>query len=190
MLSELSCIISCVLSKNSRFKKKNGFFFGCNVAEDPEIRNLECNGEGYNDIRRHTGGRRVRLPFLLNKFYGSLDVSVAKKIMADHYNVYIKKNKPSANTICAHYDVDPRKSMSSVQAVHPDPFTPAGAVDCIITTSDLTKKMQILARFGRPCGISFKANIFLKDHPQWNWQEKYLLDRPSQKYASFSSYKK
>lgn len=169
--------------------KKDGYFFGTNFAEDPLIRNLECNGEGSNDIRRHTGGRKVRFEKLLKENYGKIDVQLAKEIMSDHYDVYHKKNKPHANTICAHYDVDPRKSMSSISATHPDPFTPAGAVDCKITTTDMINKMKTLARFGRPCGQEFNKEKFLEKNPQWNWQKEYLLDRPSQDWTVFKSYK-
>ncbi len=168
-------------------RKKNGYFYGCNVAFDPYIRNLECNGEGFNDIRRHTGGRKVRLPQLLEKHFGQIDTENTKKIMSDHYDVYHKKNIPAANTVCAHYDNDPRYSMSSTAAIHPDPYTPAGAVDCKITTSDMAKDMKLLAIFGRPCGRAFYAKKFLKKHPQWNWQKGYIHERPSQKWSEFSA---
>ncbi|MFA6119145.1 MAG: C45 family peptidase [Parachlamydiales bacterium] len=170
-------------------KKKDGYFFGANVAIDPSIRNLECDGQGYNDIRRHTGGRRVRLIELLEKFNGKINAKIAKKIMSDHYDVYDRKNTPHANTICAHYDEDPRVSMSSPSATHPDPYTPAGAIDCMITTTELAKNMKLIGRFGRPCGKSFNADKFLRKHPQWNWQKGYLLDRPSQPWCDFTSYK-
>lgn len=171
-------------------KKKDGYFFGCNVADDPRIRNLECDGEGYNDIRRHTGGRRVRIPQLLEKYYKNINVDVAKHIMSDHYDVYQKKTKAGANTVCSHYDEDSRKSMSSSAATHPDPYTPAGAIDCMITTTELAKNMKIIARYGRPCGRAFLKNKFFYKHPQWNWQEKYLWDRPTQPWTQFTSYKK
>lgn len=170
-------------------KKKDGYFFGANCAEDPQIRNLECDSEGYNDIRKHTGARRVRFPQLLESYKGKIDVKRAKKIMADHYDIYHKKNKAAANTICAHYDIDPRFNMSSDSASHPEPFSPAGAVDCKITTTSMAKNMKITARFGRACGEPFKANKFFKKNPQWNWQKSYLMDRPSQSWCDFASYK-
>jgi len=170
-------------------RKKDGYFFGANCAEDPFIRNLECSDQGYNDIRRHTGARRVRIPQLLEIYKGKIDIEIAKKIMSDHYDIYHKKNQPAANTICAHYDEDPRYSMSSNVAVHPDPFTPAGALDCKITTTSMAINMKFIARFGRPCGKAFNTDEFFEKHPQWNWQKKYLLNRPKQPWCEFISYK-
>jgi hypothetical protein len=109
--------------------------------------------------------------------------------MSDHFDVYHKKNKAAANTICAHYDEDPRYSMSSISAAHSDPYTPAGAVDCIITTSDLAKDMKLLAVFGRPCSEEFNKEKFLKKHSQFSWQKDFLLSRPSRKYVYFESKK-
>ena len=170
-------------------KKKDGYFVGCNLADDPYIRNLECSNTGYNDIRRHTGGRRLRFKTLLNRYYGKIDVEVAKKIMSDHYDVYLNKTLAHANTICAHYDEDPRYSMSSTAALHPDPYTPAGSLDCKISSSEMAKNMKFLAIFGRACGKRFLAQEFFKKHPQWSWQEGYLLDRPTQPWSEFISYK-
>ena len=166
-------------------KKKNGYWFGCNAVSDPRIRNLECVGVGYNDVRRQTGGRRARFSCLMPQFMGKLDVTAAKKILSDHYNVYTGKIQPSANTICAHYDNDPRKSMSSPYGVWPDPYSPAGSVDGKITTSSMARQMKMLARFGRACGHAFDAEKFFKEHPQWGWQKGYLKSRPSQPWTVF-----
>lgn len=170
-------------------RKKDGYFIGANFAEDPQIRNLECDSEGYNDIRRHTGARRVRIPQLIENFKGKINVRIAKKIMSDHYDIYHKKNHPAANTICAHYDEDPRYSMSSEAATHPDPYTPAGACDCKITTSAMAKNMKFTALFGRACGRPFKSKKFFDEHPQWSWQRDYVEDRPKQQWSEFISYK-
>jgi hypothetical protein len=170
-------------------RKKDGYFIGANIAEDPQIRNLECASQGYNDIRRHTCARRVRIPQLIEKYKGKINVKIAKKIMADHYDVYHKKNQSASNTVCSHYDEDPRYSMSADSATHPDPFTPAGALDCKITTSYMAKNMEFVGRFGRACGKPFKADKFFKEHPQWIWQKGYLKDRPKQPWCEFVSYK-
>lgn len=167
-------------------KKTDGYFAGFNANEDPRIRNLECSDQGYNDIRKHTGSRRVRWEALLQENYGKIDLEIAQKMLSDHYDVYLKKEKPSALTICAHYDEDPRLSMSSSSASHPDPYSPAGAIDCKITTTDLAKKMQMWARYGRACGKKFDAEKFLKAHPQWGWQKDTLKSRESQSWTLFS----
>ena len=39
----------------------DGYFIGFNACYDPRIRNLECSNDGFFDIRRHSGARRVTL---------------------------------------------------------------------------------------------------------------------------------
>ncbi len=168
-------------------KKNNGYFFGCNAVEDPRIRNLECTGVGYNDIRRQTGGRRVRLTQLLDKHYGKIDAVVGKGILADTWDVYHKQDRGGANTICAMYDIDPRKNFSSSTGCWPDPYTPAGSLDGKVATSAMVKAMTMLARMGRANGVPFNAAQFLKEHPQWAWQKPYLPDMPSQPYVLFKA---
>jgi hypothetical protein len=171
-------------------RKKDGAWFGANVADDPQIRNLECSGMGYNDVRRQTGARRVRWPVLLDKFDRKIDAESGKDMLADHFDVYTKKKKGSARTICAHYDEDPRKYMSSPDAIWVDPFTPAGSIDSKVTTSSLAKEMKFWGRFGRACGKPFDVKKFLKKHPQWSWQKDILQDRPQQTWVLFKAEEK
>jgi hypothetical protein len=171
----------------STSKKNEGHFFGCNVPFDPKIRNLECSGVGYNDVRRQTGGRRARWPQLLEKYDGEIDLDIGKKMLADTYDVYLKKNKAGANTICSYYDEDPRYHFSSQTAVWVDPYTPAGSVDGKVTTADMAKDMTMAAICGRATGKAFDADKFLKKHPQWNWEKDYLKSRPSQPYTLFKA---
>lgn len=169
-------------------KKTDGYFSGYNAATDPRVRNLECSAnQGYNDIRRHTGARRVRWEKLLTKKYGKLDAETGKQMLGDHYDVYSKKINPSAKSICGHYDNDPRNFMSSQDASHPDPYSPAGSIDGKVTTSSLAKKMTMWARFRRGCGTAFDAEKYIKNHPQWAWQKKVLKNRPSKPWCQFSA---
>ncbi len=170
-------------------KKNDGYWFGCNVVDDPRIRNLECDEAGYNDIRTETGGRRVRWPILLDQYFGRIDIKSGETMMADHYDVYSKRHSPGANTICCHSDVDPRAHMSSQSASNPYPYMPKGCYDGIVTDATLVKEMKFCARWGRACGIPFMVKPFMAKHPQWKWQEKYLVDRPRQPWTLFSSTK-
>ena len=168
-------------------KKTDGYFIGYNAPEDPQIRNLECSNTGYYDIRRHQGARRVRLTELMEQYKGKLDISAAEKIIADHYDVYLKKINPSSRTCCGHYELDDRAFMS--QADRPKPYQPRGALDGIVCDTTLAKKMSLRARWGSSCGIAFNKTAFCKKHIQWNDQEPYLHDRPSQPWTEFSIYK-
>lgn len=167
-------------------RTKNGYFIGFNAPFDPRIRNLEVNNSGFYDIRRHQGARRIRLTELMKKYKGKLNIENAKKIISDHYDVYLKKDSnPCSRTVCSHYDLDKREYMS--QADRPKPYAPHGAVDGIVCNSELAKKMSFIGRFGNSCGIPFDKNKFCLEHIQYHNFCNYLKDRPSQPWTLFSS---
>lgn len=168
-------------------KTKNGYFIGFNAAMDPRIRNLEVKNSGFYDIRRHQGSRRVRLTELMKQYKGKININIAKKIMADHYDVYLKiDNNPCSRTICSHYDLDKREYMS--QSDRPKPYSPQGAVDGKVCDAKLIKNMSFIARFGNSCGIPFDKNKFCSEHIQYSGFCRYLKDRPRQEWTHFSSY--
>ena len=165
-------------------KKKNGYFIGYNAPTDPRIRNLECSNTGFNDIRRHQGARRVRLTQLMEKHKGKLDVEIGEQILADHYDVYLNKINLCSRTCCSHYELDNRAFMS--QAGRPLPFQPRGALDGIVSDTNLAKKMGLVARWGTSCGTPFVAKQFCERNIQWGELEPYLIDRPEQPWTEFT----
>ena len=166
-------------------RTKNGFFIGFNAPYDEKIRNLEVNNSGFYDVRRHQGARLVRLGDLMDEHKGKLNIDIAKKIIADHYDVYLKKDdNPCSRTVCSHYDLDAREYMS--QESRPKPFAPHGAVDGIVCDTKMAKNMSFSGRFGNSCGIPFVANKFIKEHRQYEKFAPYLHDRLSQPWTDFA----
>ena len=168
-------------------RTKNGYFIGFNAAYDPRIRNLECTDSGFDDIRRHQGSRRVRLTDLMENNKGKLDITLAKKIIADHYDVYLNKVNKCSRTVCSHYELDKREFMSDPS--RPKPYEPRGAVDGNICDSNMAKNMAFLVRWGSSCGTPFYKTKFCNKNKQWKYLESYLDDRPSQPWTVFSIYK-
>jgi hypothetical protein len=166
-------------------RKRDGYFIGFNAPSDPRIRNIECKNTGYFDIRRHQGARRVRLTQLMDKHKGKINLEVAKAIISDHYDVYLNKTNPCSRTCCSHYDQDNRAFMS--QADRPKPFQPRGAMDGKVVDSALAKKMTIIARWGRSCGMPFKTTPFYAKHQQWAYLRPYLHERPTQPWTVFKT---
>ena len=162
-------------------KTTNGYFYGCNFAFSPEIRNLECANTGYCDVRRHQGARQVRIPDLVEKYKGKLNISTAKIIIADHYDVYLNKINPCSRTICSHYELDPREYMSDPS--RPKPFTPKGAIDGAVADYDSISKVGFYLKFGSSCNVGFNSHKFCNKHRQWKQLEPYLNDRPSQPWT-------
>ena len=162
-------------------KTTNGFFIGFNATYDPRIRNLECSNQGFFDIRRHQGARHVRLSDLMDEYKGKLNIDVAKQIMADHYDVYLKTENKCSRSVCSHYDLDPREYMSAPG--RPVPFAPHGAVDGFVVDSNMAKKMYICGRFGNSCGTPFLKDEYFKNNRQFEIYEPYIFDRPSQPWT-------
>ena len=166
-------------------RTKNGFFIGFNSVYDNRIRNLEVINSGFYDIRRHQGARMVRLGDLMDEYKGKLNIEVAKKIISDHYDVYLKKdNNPCSRTVCSHYDLDAREYMS--QSDRPKPYSPRGAVDGIVCDTKLAKNMSFIGRFGNACGIPFIAKEFFKQHRQYERFAPYIKDRLTQPWTEFT----
>ncbi len=166
-------------------RTKNGYFIGFNAAYDPRIRNLESVNSGYDDIRRHQGARRVRLEQLMREHKGEIDENVAKKIISDHYDVYLNKINLCSRTVCSHYELDDRAFMS--QADRPKPYAPRGAVDGKVITSDLARELKFMGIWGSSCGTPFYKDEFCERNLQWESLKPYLHDRISQPWTTFSS---
>ncbi len=164
-------------------RTKNGYFIGFNAPYDPRIRNLECVHTGFDDIRRHQGARRVRLEDLMNKHKGKINSTIAKDILADHYDVYLNKNNPCSRTCCAHYEMDAREYMSDQS--RPKPFQPRGALDGNVCDTTMAKNMSFELRWGNSCGMPFDKNKFCKEHREWEYLKEYLEDRPTQEWTMF-----
>ena len=166
-------------------RTKNGYFIGFNATYDSQIRNIECINSGFYDIRRHQGARYVRLSELMDEHKGKLNVDIAKKIIADHYDVYLQKENKCSRTVCSHYDLDAREYMSAPG--RPLPFAPHGAVDGFVCDSKMAKKMCICGRYGNSCGTPFIKDDFIKKNRQYEIFGDYLKDRPSEEWTNLSA---
>lgn len=165
-------------------RTKNGYFIGFNAPYDPQIRNLECANTGYDDIRRHQGARRVRLNDLMIEHKGKLNIDLAKKIIADHYDVYLNKINACSRTCCSHYNLDAREFLSDPS--RPKPFAPRGAIDGCVIDSTMAKNMSFELRYGNSCGEDFFKDSFCDQNRQWEYLRPYLHDRPHMPWTVLS----
>jgi hypothetical protein len=166
-------------------KKTDGYFIGFNACYDPRIRNLECVNDGFFDIRRHSGARRVTLDLKIKEYtkgVNRISVNEAQEIISNHWDLYLQKDNMCSRTICAHYDLDPREYMS--QESRPKPYQPRGAMDAKICSSDLCNSMQFLARWGSACGTPFMKDEFCDLRHEWNYQRAYLENRPKKTWVT------
>ena len=68
-----------------------------------------------------------------------------------------------------------------------NPFNPDGCIDAKVIDTRMAREMSFLGRWGRACGTPFEARRFLAAHPQFDWMEGILKDRPRQSWTQFSA---
>ncbi len=160
-------------------KKKDGYFTGSNIAEDLRILRFETKAKELN-IKNPDIARRVRWKQLMKENKGKIDLQKGKEFLADHYDSYLKVTQPDARSLCGHFELDPQ--FSGID----EPYYPLGAYDGKLVDAAMAKKMTFAARWGSSCGIPFSAKKYLDEHPQFDWMEGLLQDRPSQPWTEFT----
>jgi len=162
-------------------KKKDGYFIGSNVAEDLRILRFETKMTDNTNIKNNCISRRVRWKQLMKVNSGKIDLVLAETFEADHYDTYLNLNKPGYRTLCAHGELD--ADMEGLR----EPFGPGGVLDGKVVDSKMAKQMSFVARWGAACGTPFDAKKFLEQHPQYDWMNGLLKDRPSQPWTVFKA---
>jgi hypothetical protein len=166
------------LKSHNLEKKTSGYFAGSNITSDIKLLRQETDAS-LDDIRNNCVTRNVRWKQLIRENYGKIDTELAKKMLADHYDVYREQEKPSSRTICGHSDLDDGSIPGTKSA-----FRPVGAVDGKVIDSDMAKNWQFVAKWGSSCDISFDAKKFLEKHPQYDWLDGFLKDLPAQPWIT------
>jgi hypothetical protein len=156
--------------------KTNGVFYGMNSAIGKKLRINETNDKGHTDFSTSSGSRNYRLNYLLNNLYsGKINIEIAKKIIADHYDTLYATNKPGTRSICNHAYQDNTTHI---------PFSPYLAVDAKVCTSSLAHKMQFLGIFGSSCGTTFSKDNYIRKNPQFVVWKPFLRDFPKTKWIT------
>lgn len=159
------------LKEHSVRRTINGVYYGMNSVIDPIIYNNETTDNNKFDIQYSSGARNFRLNQLLNEtYYGKINIINAKKILSDHYDVFLHKEEMNSRSICKHSEYD-EKNYSKKKY-------PFGCTDGKVVNSTLAKKMQFMGRFGSSCGRIFKAKEYIKKNPQYKDMKDLLHDFP------------
>ncbi|MEM3507596.1 MAG: C45 family peptidase [Candidatus Bathyarchaeia archaeon] len=151
-------------------RTKDGFFAGSNVALTEEVR-AETKLD-YSDKSSSYLSRRERWLQLIEANKGKINVELAKKFLADHFDTFALKEEPNRNTLCGHIELDSR----GWREWECGPYFPFGAFDGKVSSSKLALSLSTWAHWGKPCGASFKADEFINNHPEYKWQSSCLKD--------------
>ena len=164
------------------WRTKDGFFVGANFPSDPELIKKETDFDPTN-MGNSMNARHVRWDQLMDQYKGQIDVAMAQKFLADHFDTYEEKEQANERTLCGHGPQSPR----GVPEWEWPPYSPGGAVTAQAADSTMAKNMSFDARAGYPCGEDFLAEPFLKERPQFSWQKPVLQDMKGNPWAEFKA---
>lgn len=163
-------------------RTKDGYFFGSNFPVMEKLMKEETNFDP-NNATTSPNARRKRWEQVMQEDKGKIDVNVARKFMEDHYDAYEGKEHADLHTLCGHGDTDPTAEKAWGQ----EAYDPMGAVNGKAADAEMTRNMSFYARIGHPCGESFSAAPFLKEHPEFSWQAPSLRDMVAGPWTLFSA---
>lgn len=152
----------------------DGYYIGMNSAMNTAFRINETKNLEHKNSKFSVGSRFIRLEELIgNKYYGKITVSVARKIIADHYDSFKNKIIPNSRSICKHSELDNTEL---------NPYSMSGAVDGKVVSSSMVKRGVFEARYGSSCGRIFSITEHIKKHPEFKEYLNYVSDFPSYKW--------
>lgn len=162
-------------------RTKDGYYVGANFPVHEKTTREETTFDPTN-AANSANARHRRWDGLMKLNKGKIDINLAKKFEADHYDVVRKREAGSANTLCGHVEVDefglPEWDWKA--------FYPGGTVNAKVTDSQMAERMSLWGSVGHPCGGAFKLEAFLKSHPEYAWQREIAGDMPSGAWTQFS----
>jgi len=162
------------------WRTKDGYFVGSNFARDPKVLADETTFDPSNP-QTSPNARGARWVELMKENKGKIDVTLAEKFPADHYDTYLKKEQPNEHTLCGHGE----DSTRGEPIWEWPPYYPGGAVQGKAMDSRMAQELSFRARYGHPCGSDFLAEPFLKAHPEYAWQAPVLRDMKAGPWTLF-----
>jgi hypothetical protein len=150
-------------------RTKNGVFYGSNGVHNDRLREAETKDGGIYDIETSVGARNLRLAQLLREeYYGRIDTNVAKRVIGDHEDVYLGREKAGYRSICKHGELEAKKTNRPAHS-------PFGAIDGKVTDTALAKKMRFLGIWGSSCGKRvFRPKAFTRRFSRFKKLERWL----------------
>lgn len=161
-------------------RTRDGYFTGANFPVNLKLA-AEETVFPMNDPGVSANARRLRWEQLMAEYRGRIGLEEAKRFLADHYDTFEKKpDAPGERTLCGHVELSPR-GMKPWQ----EEYGPAGAVQSKAADARMILAMELEAAMGHACGLDFRAEEHLRNHPRFAWMKPLLRDLPSQPWTRF-----
>ena len=161
-------------------RKTDGYFVGSNFPINEKLAREETEFP-MKDAGASANARHVRWEQLMAENKGKIDVALAERFLADHYDTCDRKVQPGERTLCGHVDLSPRGS-----GTWQGPYGIAGAVQNKAADAQMASQMSFNAAAGHACGWDFNAEAHLKAHPGYAWQKPLLRDMRAYPWTTFS----
>lgn len=161
-------------------KKSDGYIVGSNFPVNEKLI-LEETDFDPKDMSASANARHVRWEQLMAENKGKIDVAAAQRFLADHYDTYTRKEEADERTLDGHIDLSARGS----QPWQP-PYGNAGAVQNKAADATMVAHMSLTAAAGHACGMNFKAQQHLQEHPEFGWEHGLLRDMDAYPWTTFS----
>lgn len=162
-------------------RKKDGYIVGANFPVNENLIREETDFDP-KDMSLSANARHVRWEQLMAENKGKIDVAAAQRFLADHYDTYTKKEEADERTLDGHVELSAR----GFQAWQP-PYGTAGAVQNKAADATMAAHMSFTAAAGHACGMNFKAEEHLREHPEFNWEQGLLRDMDAYPWTTFSA---
>jgi Phospholipase B len=164
------------------WRTKNGYFVGANFPSDPAFIKAETDFDPTN-MSSSPNARHKRWDEIMPANKGQIDVELGEKFLADHFDTYEGKEDRNFRGLCGHGDTAPTGEPAWGEPA----YSPMGAVTAQAADSSMTRNMTLQARAGHPCGEDFIADKFLKEHPEFDWQQPILKDMKGNPWTEFKT---
>jgi hypothetical protein len=170
------------LKEHSVERTKDGYFVGSNF---PVGERLIRNETTFDPTKKDSSpnARRTRWEQLMAQYKGKIDVELARQFEGDKFDVIEQRDGPTERSLCGLIDISPR----GVPEWNWEPYFPAGTVQSKATDATLAQSMQFWAAMGHQCAPDFKADAYLKLHPEFGWARGLLRDMPTGPWALFAA---
>jgi len=170
------------LKAHRLWRTRDGVFVGSNFPRDPEVIAKDTSFDPHNPATS-PNARRACWEQLMERNKGKIDLALAEKFMADHFDAFEKRQDADERSLCGHVEASPR----GVDVWDWPPYYPGGAAQGKALDSTLAAALSFYARMGHPCGEDFLAAPFLKAHPQFAWQAPLLRDLKAGPWTLFKA---
>jgi hypothetical protein len=164
-------------------RKNDGYFVGSNFPVNENLIREETDFDT-KDMSASANARHARWGQLMSENKGRIDVAAAERFLADHYDTFTRKEEADERTLDGHIDLSARGS-----APWQPPFGNAGAVQNKAADAAMVSRMSFTAAAGHACGKSFKAEEYLREHPEFGWEQGTLRDMDAYPWTTFSAAK-